>query len=82
MRRRVTATDFDWWEAFDKLEPDPWDRIREVLKLGFAAIVAAWTSAEVDPDSFDPQAKREKEQQFVSADAAMGMVKGAYGAKQ
>ena len=49
----VSPQQFDEWIAFRQIEPDPLDRLAEILKLGFAAIVNAW-GGDATPGYFDP----------------------------
>ena len=45
---------FDEWIAYRTIEPDPVDRICEILKLGFSAMVSLG-GGEMEPDAFDPK---------------------------
>lgn len=45
---------FDEWVAYRTLEPDPVERIVEILKRGFTALVLSW-GGELDPDDLDPK---------------------------
>lgn len=72
---------FDEHVAFDRMEPDELRRIRDILKLGFAAISGGWCGAALEPDYFDPPAMQEKEkkQPEVSPNEAVATVKMLYG---
>lgn len=56
----MTPEQWDEWQAFYILEPDPMDRIREVLKYGFATMCNTQfaTANPCTPDMFDPSAGR------------------------
>ncbi len=54
----------DEWVAFRRLERDPDEWLREIVKRGFAAVVAA-SGGKIDPDDIDP-AKEEKATPVVS----------------
>lgn len=49
----VDPRDFDEWVAFRRIEPDPDERLREILKLGISAICGA-LGHEVSPETVDP----------------------------
>jgi len=54
----LTPEELDWWIAYRELEPDPIDRIAEILKLGFTTLCRCW-GGKVTPDDFEirPTAK-------------------------
>ena len=52
---RFAPEEFDELVALEVLEHDPDERLREIIKAGFAASCLA----QVDPDDFDPWADRE-----------------------
>ena len=71
----IAPETFDRWVAFRKLELDPDEWLREILKRGFAALCNC-QGAKVTPDDFDP-AKDTKEPELVSpreAAAAAAMI--------
>jgi len=72
----ISPETFDEWEAFRRLEPDPLDRLREVLKLGFAAVVNAW-GVKVEPIDLDPW--HEDAEINVDQDQAVSLIGQAYG---
>lgn len=54
----IEPRQFDEWIAYDRIEPDPDKRLREILKRGFAALVTGW-GGKTEPDNFDPPAAQE-----------------------
>ena len=75
MLERIEPGEFDWWVAYERLEPDPTERIVEILKLGFAGLCNCW-GAKVEPDYFDPKPKEPVE---VAPQQAVAMLRQAYG---
>lgn len=73
----------DRLEAFEQIDPDPLDRIREVLKLGFAAVcaVAGLGGANINPDDLDPVTKKNPPATGpVNQDQVVEIVAAHYGA--
>lgn len=50
----LTPQEFDELMAADIVEPDPLERIAEILKLGFAMESAMW-GGKLKPDIFEPK---------------------------
>lgn len=75
MLDEISPRQFDEWLAYRQLDPDPLDRITEVLKLGFAAVLGAWGASD-KPDDFDPAVKRKESEEVleVSPEQAAAMV--------
>jgi len=65
----VDAREFDEWIAYRRIEPDPDERLREILKLGFAAICRLLGN-DVSPDRFDPWDDSEPDRPVGPAEAA------------
>jgi hypothetical protein len=76
MLDEVSAEQFDEWLAFDRIEPDPLDRIREILKLGFS-VLAAGHGARISPAEFDPV--KPPEPAAVTPNQAAAAIGAAYG---
>ena len=55
----VEPRQFDEWLAYWSLEPDERQRIREILKRGFALLANCW-GAKITPDDLDPVAKQQE----------------------
>ena len=72
---------FDKWVAFRQLEPDPLDRIAEILKLGFAAVVNAW-GVDLRPEYFDPSADKNETAKTVSPKEGAKIIARAYSVKK
>jgi len=51
----LTPGELDEWMAWRRIEPDPYKRLLEVLKMGFAAVCAAQGYA-IEPAKLDPYA--------------------------
>lgn len=49
---------FDEWIAYWSIEPDERQRIREILKRGFAMLANCW-GAKITPDDLDPVPKQQ-----------------------
>jgi hypothetical protein len=49
----VSPREFDELIAFRRIEPDPDERQRQILKLGFAAVCSA-LGRDISPEVFDP----------------------------
>ncbi|MGA2035881.1 MAG: hypothetical protein ABSG68_26840 [Thermoguttaceae bacterium] len=67
----------DEWEIFQRIEPDPLDRLREVLKMGFALLAAGLGISKVTPEFFDPV--KPEEAAPVGAREAAGMLRRSAG---
>lgn len=52
-RESIPPEIFDWWEAYDRLEGEPYARIAEILKLGFATLANSW-GAKIAPEDLEP----------------------------
>jgi hypothetical protein len=76
MRDSIEPGQMDEWLAYEQIEPDQEDRLREVLKIGFAALCQAWGSKR-EPKDFDPWHKDEP--QIVSPESAAAIVRNHYG---
>lgn len=74
----IEPAQFDEWLAFRQIEPDPDDRLREVLKMGFAMLARSWGNEKIEPDDLDPWGRDEKAQS-VSPNRAAAIVGAAYG---
>ena len=71
----VEPAAIDGWLAFDKLERDSdieLKRLIEIVKLGFAAVCAAW-GKQIEPDDLDPMPE-EREEECIGPGAARAMV--------
>lgn len=68
---------FDHWEAFERVEGEPWARIAEILKLGFATLANCW-GAKLEPDFFEPQ-KANRAPTVSGPAQAERMLRAAYG---
>lgn len=68
-RDGVSPEVFDRWVAFDAIEGDPWNRLAEILKLGFTSLATTW-GAEVTPDYFEPSKEKAKPHVAGPAEAA------------
>lgn len=77
----VTPKQFDEVVAFDRLEPDPDDRLREILLRGLLALCSAagmeCTRKQLDP--YDETESAEDEPQDVTPEQAEAMFRTAYG---
>lgn len=60
MLGEVEAAVFDEWVAYRSIEPDPLERIAEILKLGFAGLCTLWSKGRVDPEKFDPKPRKDR----------------------
>lgn len=49
----MTPAQMDEWLAYRQIEPEPTERIIEVLKRGFNVLASSW-GAKLDPDKLDP----------------------------
>lgn len=49
----MTPVQFVNWKAFRRIQPDPMDRLCEIVKRGFARVCAIMGD-DVSPDVFDP----------------------------
>jgi hypothetical protein len=81
MLAEIESRDFDEWMAFRRIEPDPLDRIAEILKIGFATLCAV-NGAEIEPDKFESPQKRiddnSDKQQVCSPRAIAGKLREKY----
>jgi hypothetical protein len=73
----LSPREFDEWVAFRRIEPDPDDRLREIVKLGFAALCRAW-GMEISPHDLDPWAEDEAAE-LVSPNQAAATFRQHYG---
>lgn len=72
---------FDEWVAFRRIEPDPDQWLRSILKLGFAGVCAVCGfGAQIDPEDFDPCSKK-LEPIDVTPAQAFAMAKAAIAAR-
>lgn len=77
---RLDPRQFDEWVAFEQLEPDPLDRIREVLKLGFATLAGvSGFGARIEPDELDPVTRDQSKSKLMSPEQAAETLRGVYG---
>ena len=75
----IEPRQFDEWLAFRRLEPDPDERLREILKMGLASLLHAW-GVKIEPHMLDPVSQKpEASVQHVSSEHALGMLRSAYG---
>lgn len=63
----LTPDQFAEWRAFRRLEPDPMERIIQILKLGFATLAGGG----IDPEQFDLKPSRAPEPAASPTQAAM-----------
>jgi len=85
----IDRSQFDEWVAYREIEPDPIDRLFEILRLGFCTLANAW-GAKIEPRHIDPFLKQASELggkqsppeqgQEVSPNQAAAMLKMAVGA--
>jgi hypothetical protein len=76
---RLSPQEFSEWVAFEQLEGDPWRRLAEILKLGFATLAQLW-GGDVRFDDFDPDKKRRrKTAPLVSPGDAARLMRANYG---
>jgi hypothetical protein len=54
----ITPETFDKWIAFYRLEPDPDERLREIVKTGFIMLARSWGAEDVKPDDLDRWAEQ------------------------
>lgn len=52
MLDELTPRQFDEWVAYRTIEPDPIERICEILKRGFS-VMASMGGGKMEPDEFD-----------------------------
>jgi hypothetical protein len=71
----MTPEQFDEWIAFRRIEPDPEERLREIVKLGFSALCAAWGS-KLELEMLDPWAK---EPEAMGPGQAASVMRQAFG---
>jgi len=76
----ISPETFDEWVALEEIDPDPLERITEVLKLGFATLCAvSGFGVQIDPDELDPVTRKREEDTFVSPNEAAKILGGVYG---
>ena len=75
MRDSMTPLQFAKWQAFRTMQPDPADRICEILKMGFAAVANAW-GASYEPDHFEPASDKKRVPHVIGPAQAAAMVSG------
>jgi len=74
---RFTPEQFDEEVAFDRIEPDPLERMRIILKYGLPAIA---NGLAVKPNDLDPlPLETPAATNFVSPQQAIGLLRMAYG---
>jgi hypothetical protein len=54
MLDEMTPEEFDQWIAYRTIEPDPVERIAEILKRGLVAVTNSW-GGKLEPDMLDPK---------------------------
>lgn len=78
MLDEIEPAQFDEWVAWRELEHDADERLREVVKRGFAAVVSWMLGKEIKPDEFDRWAEPEKPQ-ALTPDQAVAAIRQCYG---
>jgi len=65
----LTPEQFDEWLAYREVEPDPLERLIEILKLGFVAVCASW-GMHIRPEDIDPMAANSPGQEVTPTQGA------------
>ena len=74
----VTPRQFDEWVAYERLEPDKLDRLREILLRGLTYLCNAWSTGKVEFKDLDPWYDDPKaEPEFVSPEEAARRMQGS-----
>jgi len=81
----ISYRDLKEWDAFFKIEPDPWERLLTVIKLGFSAMCNT-EKHHVDPEIFDPmnparqelQRKNNRPKKRMSPNQVAAMLRSKY----
>ena len=76
---RLTPEEFDGWVAFRSIEPAEDERLREIVKLGFATLASAW-GAKVQPKDLDPWHQDVEAETITDANQAVAYLKQTCGA--
>jgi hypothetical protein len=77
MLAAVSPEQFDEWVAFDKIEPDPLEKIRVILKYGLSALTQGLP---VKPNDLDPvHVEAAPAVNNVSPQQAVALLRMAYG---
>lgn len=77
MLQEVSPEQFDEWLAFDRIEPDPLERIRVILKFGLSAIAQ---HIPVKPEDLDPvNIEKTEAPNTHTPEQALAAIRFAYG---
>lgn len=67
------------WQAYRHLQPDPHERICDILKRGFAILVSAW-GGECDENDLEPYLEKKRVEKLASPDQMAAVASMALGA--
>ena len=75
---QITPQEFDRIVAYERIEPDPPERLREIIKLGICLLARCW-GAEIEPKQIDPWHEEADTDVITDANQMVALLKQTIG---